>query len=168
MGLKVGAMMKYVKNLADGRKIMTQTMNGKTSTAVFDSSGRMAEMRVKSIERYPVGDKNVITTKTAELFKDADNDINSCALNVIDKVYSQEGKLLGTRVRSRCGDRALVASEPGHYVKDLYSGNISKSIQYDNGIRTFAKSRDGIIKFDKKGLPDGILSPGEFLINLFN
>ena len=145
MGLKVGAIMKYVKEFADGSKIATQTLNGKTITTVT-KDGKIQLIRAKSIERYPVGDKNVVTIKEAR----RDTQKRFDKFTVLDKVYSQEGNLLGTRRqvrREELGDTFVF--------KDLTIGNTCKRIHYnDSGIRESASYDNGYIEFNPSGLPE--------------
>lgn len=145
MGLKVGAIMKYVKEFADGSKIATQTLNGKT-IATVTKDGKIQLIRAKSIERYPVGDKNVVTIKEAR----RDTQKRFDKFTVLDKVYSQEGNLLGTRRqvrREELGDTFVF--------KDLTIGNTRKRIHYnDSGIRESASYGDGNIQFNPSGLPE--------------
>ena len=145
MGLKVGAIMKYVKEFADGSKIATQRLNGKTITEVT-KGGKRQFIRAKSVERYPVGDKNVVTIKKALRYTQDRFD----KFTVLDKVYSQKGNLLGKREQVR----GLSSSGNAYDIKDLTCGNTSKKIRYNNsGIRTYAESGDGRIEFNPSGLP---------------
>ena len=140
--------MKYVKEFANGSQVVTQTLNGKTISTV-SKDGKIQFIRAKSIERYTVGDKKIVTVKKA--MKEMDDYDNTLRVTKLDKVYSQEGNLLGTRLCSRSGSVKY---------KELTCGNAQKNTYYDAcDIRlTAAIDSDGIIVFDSKGLPKYNLS----------
>ena len=171
MGLQVGAINLFKKVLANGKRIETQTLNGKTITNVYDEAGKLLKTRAKKIERYNVGDKKVITTT---VFEDGKSSYNYAKKIVKDKVYTQEGKFLGSRTKSTYEDnvydipgsdpiysienpleRIDMAMNKGYYEKVLAAGDIYKYTSYKNGVRTysFASPNKGRIDFDKHGLP---------------
>ena len=96
MGLQVGAINLFKKVLSNGKVVKTQTLNGITFTNVYDEAGNLLKTRAKKIERYNVGDKKVITTT---VFEDGKSSYNYAKI-VKDKVYTQEGKFLGSRTKS--------------------------------------------------------------------
>ena len=170
MGLQVGAINLFKKVLSNGKVVKTQTLNGITFTNVYDEAGNLLKTRAKKIERYNVGDKKVITTT---VFEDGKG-IHNYAKIVKDKVYTQEGKFLGSRTKSTFEDhitdvplseqsifsgrnsleQADIAMKKGYYTKTVEAGDIYKQTRCKNGIRGYSNTsyRDGI-KFDKHGLP---------------
>lgn len=170
MGLQVGAINLFKKVLANGKIVKTQTLNGKTITNVYDEAGNLLKTRAKNIERYNVGDKKVITTT---VFKRG-GDINGSAKIVRDRVYTQEGSFLGSRVKAAYDsnvadvpvsdpihsiknplERVDMAMNKGCYEKVLAAGDTYKYTCYENGVRaySFASPNKGRIYFDKHGLP---------------
>ena len=170
MGLQVGAINLFKKVLANGKRVETQTLNGKTITNVYDEAGNLLKTRAKKIERYNVGDKKVITTTVFEGGKDC----YDYAKIVKDKVYTQEGKFLGSRTKSAYKSNvydipgsdpihreksrlkiADIAMNMGYYDKTLKAGDISKYTSYQNGIREFSNTspHKGCINFNEHGLP---------------
>ena len=169
MGLQVGAINLLEKVLSNGKVVRTQTLNGKTFTNVYDKAGELLITRAKKIERYNVGDKKVITTT---VFKDNVQKPSDYSKIVKDKVYTQEGVFLGSRIKStsqpnvydipegqslkgmRCVQRADIAMKKGYYTKTVETGDIYKYTSYQNGIREYSyTSHRGDIRFDAHGLP---------------
>ncbi len=169
MGLQVGAINLLKKVLSNGKVVRTQTLNGKTFTNVYDEAGELLITRAKKIERYNVGDKKVITTT---VFKDNVQKPGDYSKIVKDKVYTQEGVFLGSRIKSTsqpnvfampagqfpkgmpCVQRADIAMKKGYYTKTVETGDIDKQTRYQNGIREYSDtSYRGYIRFDKHGLP---------------
>ena len=168
MGLQVGAINLFKKVLSNGKLVKTQTLNGKTFTNVYDEAGNLLQIRAKKTERYNVGDKKVITTT---VFKEG-KDRYDYGKIVKDKVYTQEGVFLGSRIKSTAHfnvyempaeqfpkgmprvQRADIAMEKGYYTKTVEAGDIYKQTCYQNGIREYSNtSYRGGIRFDEHGLP---------------
>ena len=91
MGTIAKILIKEFGQGANYRKIMTQTLNGKTLTKVVDADGKILVERAKIIEKSTVGDKNVITKKIAEVLNGTEGH-----KSVYDRVYSS-GNLVGAR-----------------------------------------------------------------------
>ncbi len=101
MKLPLEVMPALTRTLANGKKFISQEINGKTYRQLFDKDGRQLVEQVKSIERFNVGNKKVINITKNTAYSDycssygPDNSI----LESIDKVYSKSGQLLGDRLR---------------------------------------------------------------------
>jgi len=95
MGItQIGA--RLIRSFGSGenlRKIVTETVNGKTYTRVLDKDGNIVKERVKQIVRnQQVGNKKVNTvTKIISRPESSPHKL------VYDRVYSAEGEFLGSR-----------------------------------------------------------------------
>lgn len=117
------------------RKIMTQTLNGKTLTKVIDKDGKVLVERAKVIEKNTVGDKKVITKKIAEEL----NGTNGHKY-VYDRVYSS-GELVGARKVEQFSNNLfnkekhpleLIDGSSKYITKVCKDGAVTKSVR--NGI----------------------------------
>lgn len=76
------------------KRVVTETVDGKTLTHVFDADGKRIISRAKSFAKEAVGNK-VVNTRTEVRLKD-----NKSYKLVTDRIYSQNGELLGSRAVS--------------------------------------------------------------------
>lgn len=76
---------------ANLKRVITETVDGKTLTHVFDADGNRIISRAKSFAKEAVGNK-VVNTRTEVRLK-GDNNYKF----ITDRVYSQNGELLGSR-----------------------------------------------------------------------
>ena len=93
---KIGA--RFVKRINQGsnsKQIVTETLNGKTYTRVIEN-GRIIHDRVKQITRSTVGNKKVNTITKVSMFPH-DKEQPLIGKAVYDRVYSENGSLLGVR-----------------------------------------------------------------------
>ena len=91
--VQIGA--RLVRQFGEGknlRKVVTETLNGKTFTKVLDSNGNTILGRAKKIDRYEVGNKKVST-----ITKVSDEPGHALKKTVTDRVYNAESGLLGVR-----------------------------------------------------------------------
>ena len=93
--VQIGA--RLVRQFGEGknlRKVVTETLNGKTFTKVLDSNGNTILDRAKKIDRYEVGNKKVST-----ITKVSQKPESPRTKQVTDRVYDGESRLLlGKRV----------------------------------------------------------------------
>ena len=155
--VQIGA--RLVRQFGEGknlRKVVTETLNGKTFTKVLDSNGNTILDRAKKIDRYEVGNKKVST-----ITKVSDEPGHVLKKTVTDRVYNAESGLLGVRRTdfSDIGDD-YTGFVKRYAKKRSIAGNRGIDKEFDNdGI---AKSRtmikDGIyywsgLNHNNKGLP---------------
>ena len=139
------------------RRIVTEVVDGKTYTRVLNAEGEILKERVKMIERMKVGNKKVSTiTKVTE---GADGQLRKYVYN---RVYNQEGKFLGSRLRyiPDLGNPNLfrVSKQAAHE-----NNNLSKLFANDRALQkelryTFPGASElhepsAIIHYNNKGLP---------------
>lgn len=79
---------------ANLKRVITETVDGKTLTHVFDADGNRIISRAKSFAKEAVGNK-VVNTRTEIRLKGNNN-----YKLITDRVYSQNGELLGSRAIS--------------------------------------------------------------------
>ena len=155
--VQIGA--RLVRQFGEGnnlRKVVTETLNGKTFTKVLDSNGNTIFDRAKKIDRYEVGNKKVST-----ITKVSDKSGHVLQKTVTDRVYNAESGLLGVR-RTDFFDTGddYTGFVKRYATKRSIAGNRGIRKEFDNdGI---AKSRimlkDGIyywsgLNHNNKGLP---------------
>ena len=155
--VQIGA--RLVRQFGEGknlRKVVTETLNGKTFTKVLDSNGNTIFDRAKKIDRYEVGNKKVST-----ITKVSDKSGHVLQKTVTDRVYNAESGLLGVR-RTDFFDTGddYTGFVKRYATKRSIAGNRGIDKEFDNdGI---AKSRtmikDGIyycsgLNHNNKGLP---------------
>ncbi len=155
--VQIGA--RLVRQFGEGknlRKVVTETLNGKTFTKVLDSNGNTIFDRAKKIDRYEVGNKKVST-----ITKVSDKSGHVLQKTVTDRVYNAESGLLGVR-RTDFFDTGddYTGFVKRYATKRSIAGNRGIKKEFDNdGI---AKSRtmikDGIyywsgLNHNNKGLP---------------
>ena len=155
--VQIGA--RLVRKFGEGknlRKVVTETLNGKTFTKVLDSNGNTILDRAKKIDRYEVGNKKVST-----ITKVSDELGHVLKKTVTDRVYNAESGLLGVR-RTDFFDTGddYTGFVKRYATKRSIAGNRGIKKEFDNdGI---AKSRtmikDGIyywsgLNHNNKGLP---------------
>jgi len=102
MGIvQIGA--RLIRSFGSGenlRKIVTETVNGKTFTRVLDKDGKIVKERVKQIVRnQQVGNKKVNTvTKVTEGSKEyIGHPYDYTEKLIYDRVYNKDGEFLGSR-----------------------------------------------------------------------
>jgi len=148
--LKIGA--RLIKSFGSGenlRRVITETVDGKTFTNIYDAAGNLLRQRVKEITRYSVGNKNVITIKKINSeMKSGTNYPESTTKNFLDKVYDKAGKLLGFR------------KETGHVgssIKEVKKLNIAERYEtektFDCGKANYKSVFGKSIRYNNKGLP---------------
>ena len=140
---------------ANLKKVVTEVVDGKTFTTVFDNEGSKIATRVKAFADEVVGDKLVKTKKNVVQQRD-------CAPEkyIIDRVYSiadDTKTLIGERrTNYKTADGTLIKTGKGFVNKD--SGKSVYTYYRDNGTR-FEKDYwsgdvyDGYIHMNRLGLP---------------
>lgn len=86
---------RLVRTFGEGknlRKIVSECVDGKTYTRVLGEDGKILTDRVKMIERSTVGNKKISTI--TKVSKNSDDEVSK---SVYNRVYNQEGQLLGSR-----------------------------------------------------------------------
>ncbi len=114
----------------NGKKLIVQDIGGKTYRQLFDKEGRQLVDQVKSIERFNVGNKKVINITKNTAYSDSRYDY-LCGYETTDKVYSNAGKLLGTRWHWADTQRMLInGKEKTWSMQDLL---LSQEAQFKSG-----------------------------------
>ena len=167
----------------DLKKVITETIGGKTITRVFDNSGKELINRVKTITVQHVGDK-IVKTKDVETVKNVyATEKQKCkSLGIkqkFERVYNANGKLLGGKI-TQLMPEVQINSEKSDvkkinpiekinakdYFVTRYSGKLKRRFpnltitKICNGIRYFKNTR-GVINessdfnlfYNNKGLP---------------
>ncbi len=155
--LQIGA--RLVRKFGEGknlRKVVTETLNGKTFTKVLDSNGNTILDRAKKIDRYEVGNKKVST-----ITKVSDEPGHVLKKTVTDRVYNAESGLLGTRRTDfvDLGDDHVTKFVKTSVTKSSVAENrsIVKSFDIDNGLTRervcFTEDHSNHLYHNNKGLP---------------
>ena len=101
---------KLVRSIGEGKnlkRVITEVVDGKILTHVFDSEGNRFLSRAKQFSEDKVGDKFVkTTTKVVNSRGRSSVDIepDKFSRTVIDRVYDNNGKLVGSRAVFENGD----------------------------------------------------------------
>ncbi len=149
--VQIGA--RLVRQFGEGknlRKVVTETLNGKTFTKVLDSDGNTILDRAKKIDRYEVGNKKVST-----ITKVSDEPGHGLKKTVTDRVYNAESGLLGIR---KTDFREIDGFVKTSTTKSSVAENraIKKSFDVD-GITIqrvlFTKDHSNCLYHNNKGLP---------------
>lgn len=164
MGLRIDMFTGVMKKvLTNGKKVVTQTAGGRTTTNVYDNNGKLLMARIKDIKRYDVGGKKVVTrTDVSKTPNDSAPDHFEYFKTVSDRVFNNEGKYLGQRSFFSCPIYPLKASPKAIYDrKTLKIGDIGSGTRMrDDGTRLdrYYYGNDEMLRyntvdFDSKGLP---------------
>ena len=155
--VQIGA--RLVRRFGEGKnlkKVVTETLNGKTFTRVLDIHGNTILDRAKKIDRYDVGNKKVSTiTKVSKKSPDW------LTKRITDRVYDGESKLLGTRRTDfkDLGDDYVTKFVKTSATKSSVAENraIRKSFDTDNGLTIhrvfFTEDHSNYLYHNNKGLP---------------
>ena len=98
--VQIGARLVHSFGPGNGlRKVVTETLNGKTLTKVMDSEGALIVERAKQIQKAKVDNNNVntITKITRRISREPQN-YTYVTKEITDRVYNAESKFLGCRI----------------------------------------------------------------------
>ena len=152
--VQIGA--RLVRQFGEGknlRKVVTETLNGKTFTKVLDSNGNTILDRAKKIDRYEVGNKKVST-----ITKVSDELGHVLKKTVTDRVYNAESGLLGVR-RTNFSDIGDGYTEFEKIASYKWSENRSIAKSFNDGIAIGRKVTENkyfnylTLLHNDKGLP---------------
>ena len=152
--VQIGA--RLVRQFGEGknlRKVVTETLNGKTFTKVLDSNGNTILDRAKKIDRYEVGNKKVST-----ITKVSDKPGHVLKKTVTDRVYNAESGLLGIR-RTNFSDIGDDHTEFEKIASYKWSENRSIAKSFNDGIAIGRKVTENkyfnylTLRHNNKGLP---------------
>ena len=150
---------RLVRTFGEGknlRKIVSECVNGKTYTRVLNADGKILTDRVKMIERSTVGNKKVSTI--TKVSKDSDNVVSK---SVYNRVYNQEGQLLGSRniFHPDITENSYYVSKQGNdlinlskWVKNGLVRNKEYASNYP-GCKYIRKIPRMMMRYNNKGLP---------------
>ena len=150
--VQIGA--RLVRQFGEGknlRKVVTETLNGKTFTKVLDSNGNTILDRAKKIDRYEVGNKKVST-----ITKVSDEPGHVLKKTVTDRVYNAESGLLGVR-RTDFFDTGddYTGFVKRYATKRSIAGNRAIAKRFDDGIAVgrMVFPEKFMLQHNNKGLP---------------
>ena len=150
--VQIGA--RLVRQFGEGknlRKVVTETLNGKTFTKVLDSNGNTILDRAKKIDRYEVGNKKVST-----ITKVSDEPGHVLKKTVTDRVYNAESGLLGVR-RTDFFDTGddYTGFVKRYATKRSIAGNRAIAKRFDDGIAggRMVFPEKLVLHHNNKGLP---------------
>lgn len=151
---------RLVRTFGEGknlRKIVSECVDGKTYTRVLGADGKILTDRVKMIERSTVGNKKVSTI--TKVSKGADDVVSK---SVYNRVYNQEGQLLGSRniLHPDIYQNAHLVAKQGNedninLAKWFGDGKVfAKEVRYRRpGRASFFGQPEMILRYNNKGLP---------------
>ena len=97
MKIPIVAMPPLIRKFANGEKFIVQNINGKTYRQFYDKNGNKIVDQVKSIKRVKVGNKKIRNITKNYAYEDSGEQALFGNYHSLDKVYSKNGKYLGSR-----------------------------------------------------------------------
>lgn len=127
----------------DTRHVITETIDGKTYTRVLKAEGKVLENRIKTIERFAVGNKKVVRS-TKEFMNGT--------RHTDDRVLDSNGNYLGHREVVDYGNQKNIfkfTADNSGTQKEISDGITHKKSVYDKDEEYI----DSFSKYNNKGLP---------------
>lgn len=136
------------------KKVVTEVVDGKTFTNVFDAKGNLIKQRVKAFSEEMVGDKFVKTKTTVtehchEIFKD----ITDSVYKTIDDVKKFVGGRKTHYIDAGYEDSTDFLKKES--VRYFNRANSHKGVKttYSDGLRYARREYDNVLSYNDKGLP---------------